>query len=229
MVVGIHQLHYLPWLRYVEKIVHSDVFVVLDNIQFNKNGWQNRNRLKTAAGETLLTVPVRAHAGQTLDQVRIHNGVNWKRKHWRTLEQSYRKAGHFPDIAPFLEDVYTRDWEYLNDLNRYMLDHFLKILGVTTRVVYASELGAPGAATERLVNIIKAVGGDTYYTGAYALDTYLDRGELERSGIKLRVQHWTPPVYPQLHGDFVSDLSIVDLLMNCGDRALQHFNGRSHD
>lgn len=229
MVVGIHQLHYLPWLRYVEKIVHSDVFVVLDDIQFSKNGWQNRNRLKTAAGSTLLTVPVRARAGQSLDEIRIHNGVDWRRKHWRTLEQSYRKAAFFGELAPFLEEVYARDWEYLNDLNRFMLDRFLEILAVETPVVYASELDLDGTATERLVNIIRAVGGDTYYTGAYALDTYLDRDELDRSGIKLRVQEWTPPVYPQLHGDFVPDLSVVDILMNCGRDSLQHLNGHRDD
>ena len=81
MLVAIHQLHYLPWLRYLEKIQRSDVFIVLDDIQFNKNGWQNRNKLKTASGPVTLTVPVRARAHQNLSEVRIHNEVDWRKKH----------------------------------------------------------------------------------------------------------------------------------------------------
>jgi hypothetical protein len=106
MLVGIHQLHYLPWLRYMEKIARCDVFVVLDNIQFNKNGWQNRNRIKTAQGEVLLTVPVVAKAGQRLDEVLIQNTEPWGEKHWRTIEQSYRRAPYFRDYAGFLEETY---------------------------------------------------------------------------------------------------------------------------
>ena len=229
MLVGIHQLHYLPWLRYVEKIAHCDVFVVLDNIQFNKNGWQNRNKLKTGAGETLLTIPVSASAGQTLDQVRISNGVDWKRKHWRTLEQSYKKAPHFTAHAAFFEDVYSHDWTYLNDINNLMLTYFVEALGIRTKIVHASSLDVPGEATQRLVGLIKAVDGDEYYSGAYALDTYLDLQELEGAGIKLEIQEWKSPVYPQLHGDFIPDLSIVDLLMNCGPAAVQRLNGQNHD
>ncbi len=92
MLVAIHRLHYLPWLRYMEKIARCDVFVVLDNIKFNKNGWQNRNRIKTAQGEMLLTVPVAAKAGQRLDEVLIQNTEQWGKKHWRTIEQSCRRA-----------------------------------------------------------------------------------------------------------------------------------------
>jgi hypothetical protein len=216
MRVGIHQLHYLPWLRYFDKIRLSDVFVVLDDIQFNKSGWQNRNRVKTSAGATLLTVPVYMRAGQRLDEVRIHNGTSWRRKHWATIEQGYAKAPHYADYTAFLHDTYSREWERLNDINRHMLGFFLDALGVETPIVYSSQLGVAGTATQRLVNLIKAVGGNTYVSGAYALDAYLDAGQLEREGIALELQDWRAPVYPQLHGDFVADLSILDLLMNCG-------------
>ncbi len=220
MRVGIHQLHYLPWLRYFDKIRQSDVFIVLDDIQFNKNGWQNRNRVKAGAGATLLTVPVFMRAAQRLDEVRIHNGSPWRRKHWATLEQSYARAPHFAEYAGFLRETYAREWERLNDLNRHMLSGFVRALGIETPMVYSSELGVPGTATERLVNLIKAVGGDTYLSGAYALEAYLDAALLEREGIGLELQEWHAPVYPQLHGEFVPDLSIVDLLMNCGGESL---------
>jgi len=221
MLVGIHQLHYLPWLRYFDKIARVDVFIVLDNIQYNKNGWQNRKRVKTAGGATLLTVPVYEKHLQNLDEVRINTKTSWRKKHWRTISQAYASTPHYTEYAPFLEATYAREWERLNDLNRHLLDYFISMLGITTRIEYASTLDVPGQATERLVNLIHAVGGDRYYSGAYALETYLDAGRLEAAGIGLVLQKWTAPAYPQLHGEFVPDLSILDLLMNCGPRALE--------
>lgn len=220
MLVGIHQPHYLPWLRYFEKIARSDVFIVLDNIQYSKNGWQNRNRVKTASGVALLTAPVHAALGDTLDAVEIDNHTGWARKHLRTIEQAYGKAPYFAQYAPVLREVYAQRWERLNALNRRLLEAFVKALGVATPIVYASELQVPGTATERLVRLIQAVGGDAYYSGAYALDAYLDEAALREAGIQLVLQEWRAPTYPQLHGAFAPDLSIVDLLMHCGPRSL---------
>ena len=225
MLVGIHQLHYIPWLRYFDKIVRSDVFIVLDNIQYNKNGWQNRNKIKTAQGVALLTVPVFEKMGQTLEQVHIDNGVPWARKHLRTLEQAYAKAPHFSAHRPFLIDTYARSWDCLNDLNRHMLGYWISTLGIATRVVYASELDAPGVGTERLIHLIRAVGGDQYYSGAYATEAYLDATRMEDAGIGLELQEWRAPDYPQLHGAFIPDLSILDLVMNCGPDSLSTLLG----
>ena len=221
MLVGIHQLHYLPWLRYFDKIARCDVFVVLDNIQYNKNGWQNRNKIKSPAGPLLLTVPVIERFGQNLNEVRVNNTAPWRRKHWRSISQCYAKAPFFRDYAGFLEVAYAREWEFLNDINRHMLTYFVDKLGIETRIVYASEINAPGVATERLVNLITAVGGDRYYSGAYALEAYLDIEALTRAGIRLELQEWRALVYPQLDGDFVPDLSILDLLFNCGPESLR--------
>jgi hypothetical protein len=221
MLVGIHQLHYLPWLRYFDKIAGCDVFIVLDNIQYNKNGWQNRNKIKSPSGPLLLTVPVIERFGQNLNDARVNNAAPWRKKHWRSITQCYAKARFFGDYADFLDATYAREWEFLNDINRHMLAYFIGKLGIETRIVYASEIAAPGVATERLVNLITAVGGDRYYSGAHALEAYLDREALARAGIRLELQEWRPPVYPQLGGDFVPDLSILDLLLNCGPESLR--------
>lgn len=220
MLVGIHQLHYLPWLRYFEKIDRCDAFVVLDNIQFTKNDWQNRNKVKTAGGVTVLTVPVHVEFGQTLDEVRIDRPARWRTKHWRTIQQAYGKAPHFAAHAGFLEATYGRDWTRLNDLNRSMIEYFVQALGIKTAVAYASDFEVSGHASERLVNLIKAVGGNAYYTGAHAADTYLDKTLFAEAGIEIEVQRWQAPEYPQLHGPFAPDLSIVDLLLNCGPESL---------
>ncbi|MCC6794593.1 MAG: WbqC family protein [Candidatus Hydrogenedentes bacterium] len=226
MLCGIHQLHYLPWLRYFDKIARADVFIVLDNIQYNKNGWQNRNKIKGATGALLLTVPVHAPLGSTLDEVAIDNTQPWRKKHWAAIQQNYQRAPYFSDHEAFLCEVYSREWRALNELNRHMLEYYVAVLGIHTRIAYSSELDVPGIATERLINLIHAVGADMYYSGAYALDQYLDASQLESSGIALHLQEWRAPVYPQFHGSFVPDLSIVDLLMHCGPVSLDVIMGK---
>jgi hypothetical protein len=227
MVCGIHQLHYLPWLRYFDKIARSDVFVVLDSIQYNKNGWQNRNKIKCANGALLLTVPVHAPLGCTLDDVGIDDTQPWRKKHWAAIQQNYRRAPHYEAHADFFAGVYERAWTSLNELNRHMLDYYVRALGIQTRIVYASELAVPGTATERLIHLMQAVGADTYYSGAYALDQYLDAAMLASARIGLQLQDWHAPVYPQFYDPFVPDLSIVDLLMHCGPEALDVLLGKA--
>jgi hypothetical protein len=219
-LVGIHQSHYLPWLRYVEKVVRCDVFVVLDDIQYTKNGWQNRNKVKGPGGPVLLTVPVHAGLGARLCDVTINDAVPWRRKHWRTIEQAYARAPHFDAVAPFLKETYERAWTRLTELNDAMLDWVVELVKPETRVVRSSALDVPGEATTRLANLVKAVGGTHYYSGAFALDAYLDAGLLAREGIDLELQRWRTPEYPQQHGAFIPDLSILDLLMNRGPDAL---------
>ena len=225
MLCGIHQLHYLPWLRYFEKIARSDVFIVLDNIQYNKNGWQNRNKIKAASGAMLLTVPVHAPLGCGLDAVAIDDTQPWRKKHFQAIQQNYRRAPYFDSYAALLDEVYAKPWSTLNALNRHMLDGFVRALGIDTRICYASELNVPGVATERLIHLIHAVGADTYYSGAYALDQYLDAAQLEAAGIALQLQEWRAPVYPQFYDPFVADLSIVDLLMHRGPDSLDVLMG----
>ncbi|MBM3289264.1 MAG: WbqC family protein [Candidatus Hydrogenedentes bacterium] len=227
MVCAIHQLHYLPWLRYFDKIARTDVFVVLDNIQYNKNGWQNRNKIKAASGAMVLTVPVHAPLGCTLDAVTIDETQRWRRKHRAAIRQNYARAPFFARHAEFLENAYAREWTALNALNRHMLDYFVRELGIETRTVYASDLNVHGTATERLINLVRAVGADTYYSGAYALDQYLDAAQLEAAGIGLRLQEWCAPEYPQFHAPFVTDLSVLDLIMHCGPRSLDVLLGKA--
>lgn len=228
MLVGIHQLHYLPWLRYLEKIHRADSFIVLDDIQYSKNGWQNRNKIKSASGPTVLSVPILNRHQQSLDEVCIPSDSRWSRKHWKSIEQAYGRAPYFDEYAPFLQDTYSREWGTLNALNRHMLEFYVDALGISTTIAYSSELAVPGMATERLINLIKAVGGDTYYSGAYALEAYLDASLLEKSGINLMLQNWHSTVYSQLHGEFVPDLSIIDLLMNCGAESLSVLSGETN-
>ncbi len=223
MILGIHQLHYLPWLRYFHKIALCDTFVILDNIQFNKNGWQNRNKIKTQKGWAYLTVPVFQKCEQNLSEVKVDNHQPWQRKHWGSLSGFYSKAPYFKEHAEFLKKIYETPWEKLNDINYEMLFYFVKVLGVKTKIIRGSDLKLHGEATERLVGICKDLGAKTYLTGAYAAEVYLENALFEKEGIGLSFQHFECPQYPQLYPEagFVPELSIVDLLFNCGPQSLE--------
>ena len=223
MIIGIHQLHYLPWLRYIHKIASCDVFVILDNIQFNKNGWQNRNKVKSPQGTLTLTVPVLHKHAQSLSEVHIDSKQPWARKHWGTLLNNYKKAPFFKDYEPFLKGIYEKKWTRFNDLSHEMLSYFVKTMGIKTKMLSSSDLSLKGEATERLVNICKDLGADTYLTGQYATEVYLEKEPFEREKIQLIYQSFEAPQYDQLFPDagFFPELSIVDLLFNCGPRSLE--------
>ncbi|HRZ87553.1 MAG TPA: WbqC family protein, partial [bacterium] len=193
MIAGIHQLHYLPWLRYFHKIAQCDVFVILDDIQYNKNGWQNRNKIKGSGGPLTLTVPVFSKYQQNLNEVKIDNKVSWRKKHWASFEYSYRKAPFFERYAAELADVYQREWEELNAVNFELLTRFLRMLNIRTKIVRSSESQFPGTATERLVTICRQLGAETYLTGEHARDMYLDEAMFAKEGIGLVVQSWKAP------------------------------------
>jgi len=223
MILAAHQLHYLPWLRYFHKIALCDTFVVLDNIQFNKNGWQNRNKIKTSLGGFLLTVPVLQKFPQLLSEVQIDSKQPWARKHWGALRSHYLKAPHFKDHEAFFRQVYGRPWESLNELNYEILFYVSKALGLKARMVRSSDLSLKGEGTERLVSICKQLGARTYLTGAYAAQVYLEPQLFEQEGVELSFQEFECPAYPQLYPEagFVPELSIVDLLFNCGPKSLE--------
>ena len=183
MIVAIHQLHYLPWLRYFHKIASSDIFVILDNIQFNKNGWQNRNKIKTLQGAAILTVPVLQKFAQPLSEVQIDNKQPWRRKHWGSLFNDYRKAPFFHGHESFFCKIYETEWEKLNDLNYEILFYPVKALGIKTKIVKGSELDLRGEATERLVGICRDLKASTYFTGVFAAEAYLEKKVFEDAGI----------------------------------------------
>ncbi|HEU5324078.1 MAG TPA: WbqC family protein, partial [Methylomirabilota bacterium] len=173
MKVAIHQPQYLPWIGYFDKIDQADCFVALDTVQFKKNEWQNRNRIKTPGGWQWLTVPVRQRFLQRIADVEIDNTAAWPRKHLQALTQSYGGSPFFGVHAPFFRTLYSRRWDRLLDLNVAVLRYLVDALQIRTELILASSLTAPGTATQRLVEICRALGADTYISGAGGKD-YLD-------------------------------------------------------
>ncbi len=222
MLAAIHQLHYLPWLRYMEKLARADVFIVLDDVQYTKNGFQNRNKIKHAGGWMYLTVPVRASFGQTIREVAVA-GNTWGPAHWRAIETNYRKAPHYLAHAAPLADICRRSWERLAEVSWELLAYFRHALEIPTPVVRASELGVMSTSTTRLIELCQAVGADRYYSGSHAAEAYLDQRAMEEAGIGVVLQEWVCPTYHQCFPEvgFLPDLSVLDLLLNEGPHARQ--------
>ncbi len=221
MIVTIHQPQYLPWLGYFDKIIKADAFCYLDNVQYKKNEWQNRNRIKTVQGRQWLTVPVSYRFPQKINEVKINNTVNWKRKHLQAMITNYSKAPFFLEYIGFFEEVYAKDWELISELNVYLTDRMREMLNIQEKqTVLASTLSLGDDPTDRLIDICKALGGDTYLSGQDGAK-YMNLERFKANGIEVIVQNFIHPEYPQLFGDFVSHLSIVDLLFNCGPETLE--------
>jgi hypothetical protein len=229
--VGIHQPHYLPWLRYFEKIARSDVFVLLDDVQYEKNGFQNRNKIKTAQGWSYLTVPVKKPLLAPINEILIDNTSGWHEKHLRAVEINYRQAPCFDSYWEALVALYSTPWERLSALNEAMLRWFLEALGIDTPLLRSSELSTTARSTQRLVEICQAVDANVYLSGAPAADAYLDGAAFHTAGITLGLQQWKAPVYPQRFpaAGFVPDLSILDLLLNVGPNSLSLLLGAAGD
>ncbi len=143
MLVAIHQLHYLPWLRYLEKIARADLFVVLDDVQYTKNGFQNRNKIKQAGGWMYLTVPVKERAGQLLREVELA-GDAWRASHWRALETNYRRAPYFALYADRVREIYEHAWTRLDPLSWELLDRTCEAFGYPPRGCAVPSCPRPG-------------------------------------------------------------------------------------
>jgi hypothetical protein len=218
MIVSIHQPNYIPWLGFFHKIVQSDVYVSLDIVQFTKNSFQNRNKIKTANGEMWLTVPVltKNKFGQITNEAEINNSVSWGRGHCRSIRQNYGKAAYFKFFIEFFETVYMdENFTKLVDLNETILKFINKTLGIRSKFIKASSLGVQGQGTELLVEICKTIGADTYLSGSGG-KKYLEEQRFKDEGIQLIYDNFQHPIYDQLFGPFLPNLSIIDLIFNHG-------------
>jgi hypothetical protein len=219
VIVAIHQPQYLPWLPYCAKAAGCDTFVYLDTVQYQKNGVQNRNQIKTNAGAIWLTVPVRAHLGQTISETRIAD-QRWARKHILSIQQHYARAPFRSLFNEGLRPLLERPWGFLADLNVAVTDWLFDCLGISCRSVRASELNATGAKDDLVIDICQKLGATVYLSGPGAR-CYQDEAKFKASGVELRYHEYRSGSYPQCHpaAGFVPALSALDLVLNTGPHA----------
>ncbi len=226
MILTAHQPVYLPWLGLFHKIALADTFVSFNQVQYLPKDWNNRNKIKSSQGAIWLTVPVLSsgHREKTIREIEINNDLPWQRKHWNSLFLNYKKAPYFAKYAPFFEDTYKKEWKKIVELNDYMLKYFLQFLGIEIKFLDASQFEFQGKKNDLVLDMCTQLKAGTYIFGELGKN-YADTESFQRQGINVTFQEYRHPVYPQLHGEFITNLSIVDLLFNCGEKSLDIIMG----
>jgi len=225
--VTVLQPGFLPWLGFFDQMIRSDVFIYYDDVQFDKHGWRNRNRIKTPKGPAWLTVPVRhsGHHGQSILGVEIDNSKNWARKLIATISQNYARSPFCEAYVSELGDVLCAPtWERLVDLDLRLIELMRRWLNISTKTVRASALGIDGTQSGRLVALCRHFGADRYLSGN-AAKSYLQQELFDEAGISVVWQDYVHPTYRQLHGEFVPFLSALDLILNLGPDSPAAFRG----
>jgi hypothetical protein len=221
-VVACHQPNFLPWLGFFAKVARSDVFFLLDDVQFtqgaNRHNWTSRVRIGTANGPMWLNLPVRrsGEGKQLILDLRTDDQPRWLAKMLKTLDESYRKAPHSVECLPPIVEILLRHRGSVCETNIELIRAICQMLGFGTTLVRSSQQAVKGAATERLVNLTLSVNGTTYLSGDGA-DDYQLVEEFNAKGVKLKKLGFRAQLYPQRRGaDFIPGLSIVDALCYVG-------------
>lgn len=218
--VCIHQPDFAPYLGFFHRLLLVDLFIVLDDVQFLRRGWHHRDKIKTPQGERWLTLSIKkGDFYQKINQVILsENRDVWVTRHLNLLMENYRRAPYFDEYFPRIRSIYQTGFSKLVDLNLAFLQFFFEIFDTHVVTVLSSTLNVPGKSNQKLINLVKAVGG-THYLSGIGARAYLDEQMFADEGITVEWQQFQHPVYPQLHGEFIPNLSCIDLLFNCGPGA----------
>jgi hypothetical protein len=221
MIISANQPYFCPFPGFFYKALLSNVLVILDNVQFPQGTtWISRNRFKNDQGSLWLTIPVckKGLGLQHINQVRIYYDGRWPHKHLQSFKTAYGHAPYLEDHLDFLEEVFSRCWERLADLDLAIIRYLMHSLQIKTKLVLLSELGITARGTQLLIEISKALGASTFLAQSQA-QKYLDSALFQENEIKLCLFKYVAPIYPQLWGDFLANLSTFDLVFNCGSKA----------
>ncbi len=219
-VVAIHQPNYMPWPGFFHKWMHADIFVILDTVQFHKNEWQNRNRIKTAQGAQWITVPTSYRFPQLIREVGIVRN-NWAKKQIASIEQAYAKSPFLTDYWQPLKQILLQPETSLSTLNTAIIKTMGSMLGCSAPLYLASALPVDETdPSQRLINITRHFDGDCYLSGSEGRN-YLNMDAFSANKLSLLFQNVRPPGYRQLHGEFIPYLSTLDVLLNMGEDSLE--------
>ena len=214
--VAILQSNYIPWKGYFDMIAAADEFILYDTVQFTKNDWRNRNKIKTPKGLEWLSIPVGHGIDRRICDVVLPDS-RWQEKHWKTLASNYGRALHFDEIAAVMEPLYRKhSYANLSELNLTLIEAVCGYLNITTKISNSWDYPLIDGKTERLVDLCAQAGGTEYISGPAAKD-YLQEPLFSERGIQLTwFDYEGYPEYPQLWKGFAHNVTILDLLFNCG-------------
>jgi hypothetical protein len=221
MILTAHQPTYLPWLGLFHKIAIADCYVSYDHVALSRYDYVTRNTVRAHNGPCSLIVPIRRAAGQQIiKNVIVDYSRPWPAKHWRTIYLSYHKAPYFSQYAPFFEDFYKKEWASICEMNNYFLAWTLRTLGIQREIVSSSSLDISAIKSAGVLEMSTALGANCFIFGTHG-KKYADVEAFHRKDVAPIFQEYIHPTYPQVHGDFVSHLSIIDLLFNCGPQSFE--------
>jgi hypothetical protein len=219
---AIIQPSYIPWRGFFHLIQKVDVFVFYDDVQYDKHGWRNRNRIKTANGPIWLTIPVSSRGNvvnkMPISQIDIAWDSSWNAKHWTTINQAYGRAPHFAALASMLEPFFSDRPLKLADFTIELTVALARRLGIKSRFVRSSKLGVSGDRMDHLMAVLRTVGATHYISGPSAR-AYMDESRFDEAGISLEYMTYDYPEYKQLHPPYDGQVSVIDLMFMEGPRA----------
>lgn len=218
MILSGHQPNYLPYPGLIGKIMMSDKFIYVTKVQYERKSWQNRNRIKGTNNDIMLTVPTlkRGKLDQFISDVKINNDIDWRKKHFNSINLNYKKTKYYNRYIDFFEEIYKKEWEYLCELDIYIMNYLLNELGINTEILYDRDFDFQGHKTEFLVDMCKKTECDTYMSNKGS-ESYVDLNVFSNSNINHIYMEYIGSTYEQRFKGFISNLSIIDMLFNCGD------------
>lgn len=223
MLVSINQPAYLPWLGYFHRIAISDQHIVLDHVQFEKNSFTNRNKVRTKEGWTWLTVPVNTKGkfgDLSIRQIETAQNQRWQEKHWATIRHNYAKTPYFATHALFFEHIYQQTWDTLFALSWEITRYLLQEFNITTPLLFSSKMDVVGQKDELVLNLCRTVGATSYLSGPLGKN-YLHEPMFAKAGIQVLYHNYHHPTYPQLYAGFEAYMAALDLLFNCGPESCE--------
>ncbi len=216
MIVSIHQPAYNPWLGYLDKLSNSDIFIYLDTVQFEKNSFINRNKIKTPQGELWLTIPVKTkdHLNKPISEIEIDYKKNWIKNHLRSIEMNYKRAENFDLVYSFWKSILEIEYKYLSDLCYNQLIGVTDLLGVkNTKIIKSSDFSFESRKSDLILDICIEFKAKKYISGKMGKD-YLDLAIFNNNNIEVTFQEYSQLEYKQLWGEFIPNLGVLDYLMN---------------
>ena len=218
--IAVLQSNYIPWKGYFDIIHDVDLFIFYDDLQYTKNDWRNRNKIKTDKGTEWITVPAGSDTNRLINEIALEDS-SWQKKHWKTIRQHYGKCSYFSRYEAILEDIYLgREWTSLSELNHYLIRVISsEILNITTEFRDSREFRLTGKKLDRLLELLRKAGATSYLSGP-AAKAYIDASRFAAAGIELIWKDYSDyPEYPQRFPPFAHGVSILDLIFNTGPDA----------
>lgn len=223
MIIAIQQPEHAPWLGFFDKMSKVGSYVLLDNVQFKKRYFENRNKIRTASGWQWITVPVisKARYTQKINEVVIDNTQKWRRKYLNSLKHAYAGAVHFASYYSDIATIINYSWGKLANLNIEIISFLREVFNLTKiPMIKASslKLSKESTGSELILEICEAMGTKTYMSGPDGMN-YLKLSNFAPKGIDVVFHNYIHPMYNQIHSPFLSHMSVFDFLFNCGGKS----------